>query len=90
MVSFGPFGTELQSAVSGDRAAGSDLIQKLKDRDGIPQVEVEAVLGQMELERVDEVIVSEGLETATADLLTAADPKASLDMLLWWMFISAE
>lgn len=90
VVSFGPFGTELKSAVSGDRAAANDLIQKLQDRDGIPQVEAEAVLGRMELERVDEAIVSEGLVAATADLLTAADPKASLDMLHWWMFISAE
>lgn len=90
VVSFGPFGAGLEAAVSGDRAAVSALVQKLQDRDGISHDEAEAVLGQMELERVDEANVSESLLAATADLLTAADPKASLDMLHWWMFISAE
>lgn len=90
VVSFGPIGAGLEAAVSGDRAAVSALVQKLQDRDGISHDEAEAVLGQMELERVDEANVSESLLAATADLLTAADPKASLDMLHWWMFISAE
>lgn len=90
IVSFGPFASEFETAVGKGGAAANALARKLQDRDGLSLDDAMAVVGRIKLERVDEARVAADLQAAAEQLLTAADATASLDLLHWWMFLSAE
>lgn len=89
VVSFGPVGRELTDAIAGQGAATRSLIEKLVASDDLSPSDAAAVLKRTELEIVDEERIRVRLLAAMRDLVTSADPDASLDLLHWWMFTRA-
>ena len=90
IVSFGPVGAQLQSAVAGDPVATEAIARELTRVDGLTLDEGRALIERIEIEIVEEAALSERLLSAASELLTGADPATSLDLLHWWLFLSAE
>jgi hypothetical protein len=91
IVSFGPVGPELAGAIAGDGPERSRVLAKLS---GDPSASVEELRGVLErLHPVDEVTdtdLDQTIESRLAHLVTGIDTKASLDLLLYWVYRGAE
>ncbi|HVI03876.1 MAG TPA: hypothetical protein VM869_34520 [Enhygromyxa sp.] len=89
MGTFGPVGVELSGAW---RAEGRDreaVRRKLLDRN-LDAATIEQLLANVELDQVSEQEIEAKVREHLAQLSTGADVDASFDLLMYWIYVSAE
>lgn len=90
LVSFGPIGRELKSALAGEELARSEVSRKLVETYGFTHEDVSAVLKVLVAESVDEEALTQRIYGFLRDAVTGADPEAAFDLLSHWLYGCAE
>lgn len=90
IVSFGPVGPELAAAIASDGPERSRVISKSADSSVSPE-ELRAVFERLHpIDEVTETALEGAIESRLAQLVTGIDAKASLDLLMFWVYRFAE
>jgi hypothetical protein len=89
LVSFGPLGPELDAAWAGAGHERTRVEAKLIAA-GMDAAAARWLFDRVELEIVDEHAIDREVRAALGSLATAADADASFDLLMLWMYASAE
>lgn len=91
IVSFGPVGPELAAAIASDGPERSRVISKLSADSSVSPEELRAVFERLHpIDEVTEPALEGSIESRLAQLVTGIDAKASLDLLMFWVYRFAE
>ena len=91
IVSFGPIGPELAGAIVGEGPERSRVLAKLSGDPSTSTEELRAVLERLHpVDEVTDTDLEQAVESRLAQLVTGIDTKASLDLLLFWVYRGAE
>lgn len=103
IVSFGPFGPELEKAYDNKKKTPTRSLNTLtKDREekgtdglstnrkGLSDEEARTVFERVEIEVVDEHTLTQHVIEKLASTMTSGNPKVAFENLMWWLITSAE
>lgn len=89
LVSFGPFGREMELAWQHEGSERQSITQKLHDI-GFSLDEISNLLTSVELEQVVEDRLREHVFSFLEGSLVGGDPENAFDLLTYWLYVAAE
>jgi len=90
IASFGTVGPELRQALAIDGPDRQQVAHKLSEHGYLPEAEAQALLGKIQLTRVDEAALTQSVYSTLRNSLAGVDAEAAFDLLHYWLFICSE
>ncbi|GEL68316.1 hypothetical protein [Myxococcus virescens] len=89
IVSFGPYGQEMQAAWSGSPAHRAHAVELLEGWKYSP-VQAQVLLSRVKLLSVNEEALKASISASLLELMTGCDPVSAFDLLHAWLFQASE